>query len=400
MSSIGMSRRGFLASSGCLAASRAAAGAKWDLRRRAHVLADTLFAGSGLADGGIMSPLNILEALAPLVPAARGQAAAVLNILYSGAETSADPLAEASDLWSALAPDTDANRRSPLSHAAALWLDETATTQPRTSRMWQDPLGVLVESLALDSPAALSRINAWVGRQTAGLVPSVLDRIPSGASAIVTAALHFAASWGRAFDPALTRPGLFTPPNGAPIMVPFMRLAAPMPVDYAEANGLAGVRLAYADPAFEYVTVIRCRGADPGLVPALAARGSLLETVDRMIFGPRLDVELAFPRLAMSWSVDLLPILRSGPLAAAFGPDAAFGPPFDGRSRIAMIQSRTALRVDEAGTEAAATATVAMERSMTTEGTLFRADLPFLAAVRHRASGMFVIAALVTDPTA
>jgi serpin B len=59
---------------------------------------------------------------------------------------------------------------------------------------------------------------------------------------------------------------------------------------------------------------------------------------------------------------------------------------------------RAAIRVDESGTKAAAASALVAIRSARPTITRFRAESPFLVAVRHRRTEIFVVAALIMDP--
>jgi hypothetical protein len=70
---------------------------------RLHALTDTVIAGLHPLGGVAVSPLNILDAIAPLAVAARGRAGSTLRHLLSGPAGKVDMLSETEGLLMALA---------------------------------------------------------------------------------------------------------------------------------------------------------------------------------------------------------------------------------------------------------------------------------------------------------
>ena len=399
-------RRGVLAALGWLASGLPAAAlpvsaSGTGLTRRAHALAGTVLAAAAQAGGNaLVSPLNLLEALAPLVPAARGPARAALNQTYAGSAAATEPLSDIAALFRMLSPPPGAAAPPALSHAAALWVDGQEQLQKQTAAVLRDTLGLTISSLSLNSPQALELINGWVTAKTYGNIAGILDRMPADASAVITAALYFAARWQQAFDPGLTRSDGFMRADGQTAPVAFMRTGEPATAGYGTTGPLHAIALPYADTAFEFIALAPRPGGDPGLVPGLVENGSALATLDDLTFAVHANLEIALPRLSLNQAEDLLPILQQGPLAAALAPGADLSGLLHGPFQVTAIESRTVLKIDEAGTVASAATAVVGSRSMSLDTTAFRADMPFLAAVRHRESRLIIVAALIRDPAA
>ena len=65
---------------------------------------------------------------------------------------------------------------------------------------------------------------------------------------------------------------------------------------------------------------------------------------------------------------------------------------------IARVLQRTEIRVDEAGTEAAAATAVTTTRAVTTDFVKMLVDKPFLFALRDAASGLVLLTGYVANP--
>jgi len=350
---------------------------------RANALSERLLAlQTGKAGNVVVSPLSLLDALAPLMAGAKDATAQSLAGLFGS-----PGLAEMVALHKALVGAASLRR------ATAVWLPRE--TPPLAAfRKAVAPLGTDIKQIDLASPDAVRQINAWVAERTANLIPVLLDDLPSNASLVSTSALHFAARWANAFDPAETRPLSFHPTRGPARSVPFLRSTRTLP--YAESDRWRAVRLAYVDRGFD-LTLLLPAGQDAARGAAnLLRRGSLTSELNKLRFEDA-EVELAFPKVTLNHGVDLKELLRRTPLAPAFG-EVSDHRGITGRpQRITAVEQRLALRLNEEGTEAAAATAVTASRAMV-ERVRFVADWPFLILVTHRPSGLQVIAALVDDP--
>jgi serine protease inhibitor len=110
--------------------------------------------------------------------------------------------------------------------------------------------------------------------------------------------------------------------------------------------------------------------------------------------------ELALPRFSSSGSDELLGALDAlGLRRGRVSPTA-----LQGLSPVPQIITRvvqkTELRVDEAGTEAAAATAVTTMRSMTVDYVKMVVDKPFVFALRDRSTGLILLSGYVGRPTA
>ncbi len=350
--------------------------ARWN-RLGAGMLASQAAGGSG----ALTSALSLLDALAPLGPAARGQAATAFEgMLGPGG-------GDARALHVALGGSEGLRR------ATALWLPRPQQPLP-TYREAIAPLGTQVEPLDFAAPEALLRVNNWVAERTGNLIPALLDRLPRYPGLLVTAALHFAARWSAPFDPTMTQPGQFIRGDGQRVDASFMRTVQTLP--YAESRLWQAVRLPYAGEAFEALVMVPAPGRFAGQV-AEAVRGRhALPALEALRFAPT-EVDLSLPRLAIDLSSDWLAHLRQGSLAPALGPEADLRGMTGNPLRLTAIRQRVLLRVNEEGTEAAAATAVLGDRSLRHRARL-SADRSFLFFVVHRPTGLHLVSALVNEP--
>ena len=218
---------------------------------RVDGLADALFGAMAGHGGAVISPISLLDGLTPLVAAARGETAARLRGLLFGGEEAA-PLLNFAALSEALR-GAETGAGGPLSRCSALWtLPETALRPGYCAAL--EAVGTETHVLDLSTTTAAARINAWADDRTEGLVPAIVSSLPTGAVAIATAALHFAALWLRRFDPLETQLSAFARLGAPPVEVPFMR-ATIAEAAYARDEALHAVLLPYAGGAFEFIAL-------------------------------------------------------------------------------------------------------------------------------------------------
>ena len=108
--------------------------------------------------------------------------------------------------------------------------------------------------------------------------------------------------------------------------------------------------------------------------------------------------ELSLPRFALTSSADLLHALDAlglHPARASPGALAGLSPT---PMSIAQVLQRTEIRVDEAGTEAAAATAVMTTRAVATDFVKMTVDKPFMFALRDAQSGLVLLTGYVDNP--
>jgi serpin B len=117
-------------------------------------------------------------------------------------------------------------------------------------------------------------------------------------------------------------------------------------------------------------------------------------------------VHVTLPKVKIEADYNLNDAMAALGLAAAFTPNADFSRLIEGAGpgdlMISQVLHKTFLEIDEKGTEAAAATAIMMERAMimqpTEEPVEFRADHPFLIALRHKETGAVIFMGRVDEP--
>jgi serine protease inhibitor len=252
--------------------------------------------------------------------------------------------------------------------------------------------GTRIFSEPLQTPGLLAQINDWFSAKTRGLVPSILERVPAPNDLVVLNALYFKDGWRDQFEITRTREAPFQLLDGSSLNVAMM--AGRMErVRVRSQQSFVAVDLPYAHDRFSLV-VVTTRD-----VPAAASRFASVESwLTGEGFGEN-TVDVFLPRLELSNGTELLETLDAlGLEGGRVSPTALKG--FSGQPlRISQIVQKTYLKLDESGTEAAATTSIAVTRSASepsVESIIF--DKPFAFAIRDRITGLILVAGYVGQP--
>jgi serine protease inhibitor len=280
---------------------------------------------------------------------------------------------------------------SPLMIGDALLFDPT--TKPNSRALEQlRSAGTNASVEDLSRPDALKRINDWVATRTKGMIPAILEQMPRDAGMVALNALYFKDRWHTAFDPKATRTTPFRVLNSEPTEVPMMRHTEGR-FRFRQDDRFIAVDLPYGTDGYS-LTVITAK-REPLPARAFAPAASWLAGAGFA----EAPGEVGLPRFTLSGNADLLgPLDALGLKTGRLSPTALAG--FSTISQaIARVAQRTVLRVDEAGTEAAAATAVTTTRSAPADFVKILVDKPFVVALRHERTGMIMVAGYVSKPT-
>ena len=351
----------------------------------------------------VFSPASITLALAMARAGARGQTAAEMDAVMH-----------------AVASDEHAGWLNALDQALAArsgtFKDESGKDLPVTLRIANAPFaqqGMPLEKAYLEALAARfgagmrlvdyrtqtekarTLINGWVDAQTEHRIPELL--VPGVLTPLTRLALvnaiYLKAPWQTPFSADATKADTFTRADGSAVQVPFMATTASL--RYASGDGWRAVEIPYIGGSLAMTVILpdNLAGFEQTLTADTfaAITGALAET----------QVALAFPKFGIETKAELAPILAALGMPSAFDDRADFsGITTAEQLLISNVIHQANIDVDEKGTEAAAaTAVVMRATAMPAEPVAFRADRPFLFALRDVPTGAVLFLGRVGDPS-
>ncbi len=362
------------------------------------------------AENLFFSPFSVRAALGMTQAGARGQTAAEMREtlrISSSDEVLHVAFAEIIERLKAAG-----GGQYELSVANSLWCQDGVPLQPDflnlIARHYRG--GMNVVDFRRGAEAARVRINHWVEDETR---QRIQDLIPSGGldaetCLVLANAVYFKGQWVLQFDRTDTRDEPFHVEGGGTVQVPLMYQHET--VRYLKAAGYQAVDLAY-------------RGGDLSMLVLLPDRKEGLWDLEKRVSARVLDecvtqmvtrgVELFLPRFTLTWgTVDL------GAQLTALGMPLAFTrfhadfsgingrePPHEESLFLSAAFHKAFVETNEEGTEAAAATaletlcTASFQAPRPPAVPVFRADHPFLFAIRDRKSGTILFLGRMADPT-
>ncbi|WP_242342147.1 serpin family protein [Anaeromyxobacter terrae] len=239
-------------------------------------------------------------------------------------------------------------------------------------------------------------INGWVEQETEDRIRELLPAgtIATDTVAVLVNAIYFNAAWAKAFDPALTRDREFTLLDGSRILVPTMA-SGDMPARAAQVAGVEVVELPYDGGELSMLLLVPPAGGLATLEEQLTP--ARLQEYVAALHGEHLALTL--PRFEVRSSLGLKPPLAALGLGVAFGELADFSRM---SSEVDLLVSdvvhQAFVKVNEAGTEAAAATAVIIGPTSAPIVRTVAIDRPFVFAIRDHATGALVFLGRVVRP--
>jgi len=253
-------------------------------------------------------------------------------------------------------------------------------------------------------------INEFVANQTDY---RILDLLPEGSidedtRLVLTNAVYFSASWQQAFDPESTKPGGFHPTDGTAIEAQMMSQEMER-IRHAEGEGYQVVELPYVKDEFtsggrlSMMVIVPDQGLFDAVESALS--GVMLQAILGRLEHKR--VTLTIPKFEFDAELGLRDALYEMGLTDAFDVTLA---DFSGISESVLpdlplfledVVHKAYVKVDEAGTEAAASSGIVLEPPSPhpPEAVTLVVDRPFIFLIRDHDTGAVLFIGRVLDPT-
>ena len=260
-----------------------------------------------------------------------------------------------------------------------------------------------------DPESARTLINRWVEDKTKQKVRNLIPQngISAQTRLVLANAVSFKGLWELPFDELATRDQPFHLEGGREVSAPLMQHHAR--VRYMQAEGYQAVDLDYRGGDLSMLVILPDRKLQLRDFEESVSVGMLESCMAQLI---KRVVEISLPRFKMAWALELKPHLSSLGMPLAFSRFRAdfsgingHAPPHEDSLLISAVFHKAFVEVNEEGTEAAAATAVVMEammgmgRSMPPRPPTFRADHPFLFAIRDRKSGAILFLGRMADPT-
>jgi serpin B len=358
--------------------------------------------GSQESDNIFLSPYSISSALGMTYAGARGQTAAemagVLNFTLPVEAINRAFYSLTEALSSDERSSSDSGDSFTLSISNGLWVEAGFTLLDEYVAEVTRYYSAAVRNLDFinDSEGSRETINDWVAERT---LNRIQDLIPPGAlnedtRVVLTNAVYFKASWSKPFDERSTADAPFDLSGGSTIEVPMMNQTGFF--NYVATEGCRAVELDYA-AGNASMLILLPDGDIEEFQQGFSA--DMLQTIRRRLSS--CNVTLSMPKFEFSRSMQLSQLLRGLGMESAFESGADFSG-FTGNPDlfISEVLHKAFVKVDEAGTEAAAATAVIMAlTAIPQQPVQMIIDSPFMFFILDRESGSILFMGRVMDPS-
>jgi len=351
------------------------------------------------ADGNLfLSPFSVQTALAMCAAGAQGETRKVMADLIGAPVDVQEQNRQYAARHKAL--NSVGGNDVQLTVANALWGQNGYRFRPEYRKAVADFYdGALSEVDFRSAPdAAVKTINAWVLAKTAGKIKDLIQRglITPDTRLVLTNAIYFKGKWDHEFDANHTWDEDWHGP-GAVSKVPMMQRTGGY--SYCETSDFQALDLPYRGGHLSMLVVLPRKRDGLAALEKKWAAGNVFEQVTNSLSHEE-TVIVSLPRFKIETELLL------GSALCDMGAELAFSDAADFRGigaeplQISEVVHKAFIEVNEEGTEAAAATAVVMRKlaAMPTEPKTFRADHPFLFAIRDRNTNAVLFCGRVMEP--
>lgn len=352
------------------------------------------------------SPFSVRTALCMAFAGARGQTAELMAEALRISPSGGADLRALGDLIRRL--NAGGGKEYELTAANSLWGQTGARLESHFLNLATRVLagGANYLDFRRHAEAGRKTINRWVEDRTR---ERIRDLIPSGGVGsdtrlVLVNAVYFKGKWVASFPEKDTRDDLFHLEGGGTVRAPLMHLVAD--VRYEEGAGYQAVDLAYRGGGLSMLVILPDREDGLRELEDSVSVRLIEDCLSRM---RAREVRIFLPPFKLTWgTADLTSQLAALGMGPSFEPQADFSgingllPPHEDALFLSHVFHKAFVEVNEEGTEAAAATALEATRSMRLVPPpvpTFRADHPFLFAIRDRASGAILLLGRLADPT-
>ncbi len=305
-------------------------------------------------DGNVLlSPLSVLTALAMTANGARGETLSEMESVMGMT------VPELNLYLYSLMHSLPEGEKYKISLANSVWVN----TDSRFSAS-EEFLGANADFYSADiyesdfGRQTKKDINNWVRQKTDGMIPKIVDDIPTDAVMYLVNALAFEAEWSEIYERRQVKDGYFTSEDGKRRRTKMMYSSE---YGYFEDSCARGFIKYYSGRKYAFVALLPDEGVS--LSEYIATLDG--ESLARMLGSPELRVvRAAIPKFEVEYDTDMRGVLASMGMDCAFDLSRAdfsgLGSSEEGNVFISRVMHKTYIELAERGTRAGAATSVEM----------------------------------------
>ena len=375
-----------------------------DMNRRGFDLFETV-CNSKPRENSFISPYSIDGAFGMVYCGAKGKTADEIRATLG---LPADPEA-CGAFFDAMTKQYAEAEKTEILVSNSVWTDTEQNVLPSFSKMIGKYYGgAFYKEDFGQSAKVAAKINAYVEARTKNMIKDLLtpDFFSKDTSMVLLNTLYFEAKWRNPFPKDDTKTMPFHQFGGKDKDVRMMYQKSKAIAYYADhQDNVHAIVLPYENPRFELVALMPIReDADQGEAALKDIAGKIGTKLDAWLErrSPG-ETRLWLPKTDLTCKLDLGKTLQGLGMKTPFSNQADFsGIDTEEALKIENVVHKTALKMDEVSTKAAAATAIGMARitsiGMPDPVNDFRADRPFLVLIRDNQTGLILFMGRINDP--
>jgi serpin B len=342
----------------------------------------------------MISPMSVSLALAMLYNGAEGDTKAQMQeMLHKSGLTPDDINQNYKDLVEALVSH---DPKVALSISNAIYYRNTFNVKNSFITTNQNFYQAKVQGLDFTKEAeTLETVNDWVKTNTNGKIDKILEKVSPYDVMYLLNAIYFNGEWTYRFNTEHTSSKPFTKEDNVVVQVPMMYIKNPF--NYYRSNDFQLLEMPYGSGKYSMLIFLPQQGKTTNEVISMLnpenVNGWLKQTSEQ-------EKEVYLPKFEFKFDKSLVDELKALGMKDAFDDKLAN---LKGISEqedllVTAVMHKTYIKVDERGTEAAAVTGITVGTTSVGEDNSFRADHPFVFAIREKDTQAILFIGKVMNP--
>ena len=342
----------------------------------------------------MISPLSVSLALAMLYNGAEGDTKAQMQEMLHKAGLTPDDLNQSyKDLVAGL---TSHDPKVELSISNAIYYRNDFNVKNSFITTNQNYYQAEVNGLDFTKEAeTLSTVNGWVNTHTKGKIDKIIEQVKPESVMYLLNAIYFNGEWTYRFDPTHTYDHPFVKEDNTTVQVPMMSIENPF--NYLSNSDFELLEMPYGGGKYSMLIFLPQDGKTINEVISQLNPESLNGWLEQMT---EVEKEVYLPKFEFKFDNSLVDELNALGMTDAFNDARANLKGISEQADLVVseVMHKTYIKVDERGTEAAAVTGITIDVTSVGPDLSFRADHPFVFAIREKDTQAILFIGKVMDP--
>ncbi|MDP3642142.1 MAG: serpin family protein [Bacteroidota bacterium] len=241
----------------------------------------------------------------------------------------------------------------------------------------------------------LNKVNGWVNTKTKGKIDKIIEQVNPEDVMYLLNAIYFNGEWKYSFDTKATADRQFTKEDKKTVQVPTMTIEKPF--NYYSHQKFELLEMPYGSGKYSMLIFLPENGKKTDDVISLLTAENVDDWISKMSEQKK---EVFLPKFEFKFDDSLKDELAALGMTDAFNDAKAnlSGISDAAKLVISEVKHKSYIKVDERGTEAAAVTGITVGVTSVGPDNSFRADHPFIFAIREKDTKAILFIGKVMDP--